>query len=299
MVSRIGIVAAVCVLTIACGSTEGGEFDRIEGDVIARLIKEGGAQSHKRLTIGEIDALPTVLKESRSAFLLVKTGQGNYSRVLAVAALRKMPRSNSAALPVLLLEKFDTFEPGKSSSRVTRGTGMVLFDGFEVDLDSGVVVPAGQGGDLVFRARGEGGPRLEPLAGASLFSLTKPIPSATTSEGPSPGKAVLAGDFTGRYKLFSDGRWSGLLELKVGERKQVVGNFRSEPSGSSYEVQGELSGDPPNNVTFRIKFPRTEQEYVGYLWTEGKWGLAGTFTMLDRTFGFFAIREGAKAGIGD
>jgi hypothetical protein len=89
-----------------------------------------------------------------------------------------------------------------------------------------------------------------------------------------------------------------LLELIVSDDRQITGHFRSEPGGNSYSVRGEVASDPPNKLTFTIKFPRTEQEYEGFLWTEGKWGLAGTFTMLDRRFGFFAVREGAKLDLG-
>jgi hypothetical protein len=127
-----------------------------------------------------------------------------------------------------------------------------------------------------------------------VFTFSKPVASALPAvEGPTPGKAIVARDFAGRYQLQADGRWSGLLELQVAADRQVTGRFRSEALGTSYPVNGQVSAESPQRIEFTIKFPRIEQEYTGYLWTEGKTALAGSFTMADRTFGFFALREGA------
>src|SRR5205807_620722 len=109
---------------------------------------------------------------------------------------------------------------------------------------------------------------------------------ATT--GPSPGRTVIPADFAGRFRLFADGRWTGLLELQVASDRQVTGRFRSEANGTSYPVTGQVSAETPHKLVFTVKFPRSAQAYEAYLWTEGKTALAGTFTMLDRTFGFFA-----------
>jgi hypothetical protein len=52
--------------------------------------------------------------------------------------------------------------------------------------------------------------------------------------------------------------------------------------------------DNPQKVAFTIQFPRAKQNYEGFLWTAGKDVIAGTFTLLERTYGFVAIREGAS-----
>jgi hypothetical protein len=273
-------------------ASAGGEFDRIEGDRLATLARSPGAKSHTSLTIGAIEALPAGLADTRAAFFVVKTDQGNTTRLLAAPALRKPPKSGREPLPVLVLERFDTFEPGRSGSRLARGAGLLLFDGYFVDLDAGVVVPEGQGGDLVFRTSGPGGPRLEVVAGSALFTMGRPVTIEGPKTGPSPGKAILPGDFSGRYRLFADGCWTGRLELRVDDARVISGQFRSEPGGTSYPVRGQVAADVPNKATFTVKLPRTEHEYDARLWTEGKWALAGTFVMLDRTFGFFAVREG-------
>jgi hypothetical protein len=287
-------VCTVC-LTASVSAPRGGEFDRLEGDELARATQADTARRHESLSFQEIDSLPAALGDTRSALLVVKTGQGNYARVLVTPALRKPPEGEGAASPVLVLERFDTFEPGKSGSRLGRGSGLILFDGFQLDLDTGQVVPSGQGGDLEFAAKGDTPPVLRAIGKATMFTFSRPLPPAPAAAGPSPGKAVIPGDFAGRYRLFADGRWSGLLELQVEPDRQVTGRFRSEANGTSYPVTGRVSTESPQKAVFTVKFPRTEQEYDAYLWTEGKNVLAGSFTMLDRAFGFFAVREGTRA----
>ncbi len=297
-------------LVLAVVPALGSEFDRLEGADLARLSKDETAKRQDRLTFAELDSLPAVLPDNRSAFLVVKTGQGNYARVLASAGLRKAPDGESAGMmkaeagktpkgrggpiPVIVFERFDTFEPGKSGSRLAKGAGLIVFEGFEVDLDTGQVVPPGQGGDLTFRKEGEAPPSLRPLGQATIFTLTKPIKTAAVAAGPSTGKSVLPGDFAGRFHLQADGRWSGVLELEVAADRGLTGRFRSEANGTSYPVTGQVLAESPQKAQFTIKFPRIEQEYDAFLWTDGKNVMSGSFTMQERTFGFVAVREGAR-----
>jgi hypothetical protein len=105
---------------------------------------------------------------------------------------------------------------------------------------------------------------------------------------------VRAGDFAGRYHLFANGQWSGTLDLKVDDAGGVSGRFRSDSSGAAYPVSGQAAPDVAHKVSFHIKFPRTQQNYEGFLWTEGKGAIAGRMTMLDRAYGFFAVRDGGR-----
>jgi hypothetical protein len=85
----------------------------------------------------------------------------------------------------------------------------------------------------------------------------------------------------------------------VAADRQVTGRFRSDANGTTYPVSGALVAETPSLCRFKVKFPRTEQDYDAYLWTEGKNVLAGSFTMTGRTFGFFAVREGTTPGRAD
>ncbi|MHC5542919.1 ExbD/TolR family protein, partial [Singulisphaera rosea] len=286
----------VLVLVLGFGVTAfGDDFDRIEGEVLAGLPKSKDASAHATLTMGEVDALPSILRDSRSAFLVVKTDEENLARMLVAPALRKPPGSRGTPIPVFVLERFDTFESGNLKVRLARGKDLLLFDGFHVDLDSGQVVPEGQGGDLQFLAGGKEGPRLIAVGTSSMFTLTK-APTSSNGEGrrPTVGRSVVPDDFNGRYRLYANGQWSGTLDLKVAPGGVVSGRFRSDLNGTSYPVDGQVAADVPQKVVFTVKFPRARQDFEGLIWTEGKGAMAGTLTMLDRVYGFFAVREGAK-----
>jgi hypothetical protein len=173
----------------------------------------------------------------------------------------------------------------------------MLFDGFQFDLDAGQVVPEGLGGDIVFASRAPEDPRLAALGESRLYTLDKPPAAPKSVPGkPSGARGVQPGDFAGRYYLIANGQWSGTLELVVDDAGVVSGHFRSDRNGSSYPVTGKVAGEFAQKIDFAVQFPRARQDYQGFLWTEGKNAIAGTLSMLDRPYGFIAIREGTSLG---
>jgi hypothetical protein len=281
---------------VALTTARADEFDRLEGPTLAGVAARADVAPRDALSVAEIGNLPRVFHGLRGAVLVARTGEGNLARMVVSPALRKPPGGKVAeAVPILVLERFDTFEAGPSPTRLAKGRDMILFDGFQYDLDSGQVVPDGQGGDLRFVA-GDGG-KLLAISGAAVFTLTEsPLSKAPEPGKPSPGKAVLPGDFAGRYHLVANGQWSGLLELRVEDQGVVKGRFRSDQTGGTYDVSGQIQSDKPGHVLFTIEFPRSKHEYDARLWTEGKGAMSGTVALLDSTFGFVAVREGARIG---
>jgi hypothetical protein len=285
----VALLSMACVASAA--SARADQFDTIEGKALADALKGPGAKAVDRLTLAELGALPNLLRDARAALLAVKTNKGNVARLLVTPELRK--GDDGKAIPVFVLERFDTFDAADLSARLAGGRAMMLFPGFQVDLDTGQVVPEGQGGDLVYSAKG--GPALGSIPGATLFVLTRaPAPDPTKPPQPTPGRAVVPTDFAGRYRLFANGQWSGTLDLQVMDRGEVSGQFRSDAHGSSYPVRGQVAADAPNKVTLAVKFPRSQGDFEGYLWTEGKGAMAGTFRLLEKTYGFYAVRDGAR-----
>lgn len=271
------------------------EFDRLEGQALSNAVKGQDAQPHDQLTTTEIGNLTPVLRGLRSAVILAKTDQGNPARLIVSPALRKPADGKGDPLPILVLERFDTFEAGPATTKVARGRDVILFDNFRYDLDTGQVVPDGQGGDLQFVAKGDGGPKLVTTGGAKLFTLSKsPVAASGTSGQPSTGRAILPNDFAGRFRLFANGQWSGALELKVADHGVVTGRFQSDQTGTSYPVTGQVGPESPERIHFAITFPRSRQEFDARLWTEGKGAMAGTVSLLNNEYGFFALREGGR-----
>ncbi len=269
------------------------DFDHLEGLALAGVVKSAEATRHVSLTITELGNLPNVLAGVKSPVVVVKTDEGNPARLMVSPALRKPPGGQGEPIPVLIVERFDTFEAGPATRRLARGRDLMLFDGFRLDLDSGQVVPEGQGGDIQFVSAGDGGPRLIAVKGASVFTLAKsPLGTVGKPRRPSPGRAVLKSDFTGRYRLVANGQSSGRLDLDVDPSGAVSGRFRSDQTGASYKVTGQAGSEAPNTLRMAVELPRARQEFVGYLFVEGKGAIAGSFELLGREFGFFAIREG-------
>lgn len=273
------------------------EFDRLEGEALAKV--PGVSRKVEALSFEELGQIEPVLAGTRAPLVVVKTGRKNLCRLLVTPGLRKEPGSEGEPAPVVVLERFDTFEGPKGVDRIARGKDLLLFDGFRVDLDAGLVVPEGQGGDLQFVAGGKEGPRLVALVPAEMFVVTKtPLLAEGAKKGPSPGRAVVPSDFAGSYQLTTNGQWSGRLDLEVGADGTIQGRFRSDQTGTTYPVAGSVAAPPANRVRFAIRFPRTKQEYEGYLWTEGKGAISGVATLTETPYGFVAVREGAKLGVG-
>jgi hypothetical protein len=271
------------------------QFEQLDGPLLLKTLRGTDATLKKSLSVTDLGAMPSLLKDTRSALVLASTDLGNPVRLLIVPELRKPVGGKGEPIPVVVLERLDSFDSGEPTSRLVSRKDVVLFDGFPYDLDTGQVVPEGQGGDIVFRIKGEGGPRLETLGEAKLYTLVK-APTFDTSKAPqpTPGKTVLPGDFAGRYRLFANGQWSGTLDLKVEGRGVVTGQFRSDLHGTTYPVAGQVATDVSHKLLFAIKYPRARQEFEGYLWAEGKGAMAGVASIAERPVGFFAIREGAR-----
>src|SRR5262245_29576630 len=103
---------ALLGLGILVAPVRGDEFERIEGEALASVPRSKDATPQTELTIGALDALPSVLRETRSALLVVTTEQGNLTRMLVVPAFRRPPGSAQPPVPMLVLERFDTFDAG-------------------------------------------------------------------------------------------------------------------------------------------------------------------------------------------
>ncbi len=299
MIRRVAgwwIVGVGVLVLVGPGSTRGDQFELLDGPTLHRLLQGPNVVGRPNLSVGDIGAMPALLRDSRSALALARTDGGNPCRLLLVPEFRKPPGGVGEPTPVLVVERLDTFDVGDLNTRLASRRDVVLFDGMPLDLDTGQVVPVGQGGDLVFRVNPGGEPHLEPVPPAGLFTLTKPptFDDATTAPRPSPGRVILPTDFNGRYRLFANGQWSGTLDLKVEAKGLVTGRFRSDLHGTAYAVTGQVATDAPGKLRFSVALPRARQEFDAYLYGEGKGAMAGTLTLLDRTFGFFAIREGGR-----
>ncbi len=298
--ARLAVSALILGAALSVATVRADDFDRLEGRALADAPKLPSATAHESLSVADLLALPPVLRDSRAAPVIVKTDQGNFARLIIAPGLRKSAGGKGEPIPVLVIERFDVFDAGRLSTRLARGRDLVLFGGFQVDLDAGLVVPNDQGADLRFVAAGPGEGVLETVGGAKIYTFkSTPLPASNAVAAATAGLPAASADFNGRWQLFVDGRWSGLLELKVSVTGDVGGFFRSDTNGASYDVSGHVAPESSETAAFKVSFPQAEMDFDARLWTQGRGVIAGTSTMRGRGYGFFAFREGFKLQRGD
>jgi hypothetical protein len=278
---------AAGILLAAAPALWADAFDRYTNPVLAKAPGAEGVQEVKQLTPEVIADHDHVLPDSAGALVIVKTNEGRYSKLLVQAARQK---TKEKVVPILLIDRYVTYKEGEERTVQAAGQNIRLFDGFLFSLDVGQVVPADVGGDLRLHVE-KGDLVIEPLGRAKLYLVAKPLPGAQ----PKKTEKVVIGEtfepryFNGTYKLYDDGRRSGILTLQVGKDGDVTGSYFSDKDGRKYEVDGRI-GTPRHSIQFTIRFPRTEQVFQGWLFTGDGKALTGSSRLLDRETGFYAVR---------
>jgi hypothetical protein len=285
--TRIFFALSVCLgLTSSSGAAEA--FDFYVNPVLARVVEAKDTKEIKKLTPALLVQNDGVLPRTRAAFLVVKTNEGRYAKLLAQPARQKIDAERT--LSILLIDQYVTYKEGEERAVQASGKNLSLFPGFRLSLDLGQVVPEALGGDVRFVADGDN-VYAEPLGKAKLYLVTK----ALADVGPKKGAKFAAGDtfeprwFNGTFHLHSDGRRSGKLTLKVEEDGSLSGSYYSDKDGAKYPVRGRL-GTPKHSVQFTIKFPRSEETFQGCMFTGDGQAIAGTSRLQERETGFYARR---------
>ena len=263
-------------------------FDRYTNPVLAKAPTAAGVREVKQLTPALIADHEGVLRGLEGALVVVQTNEGRYSKLLVQAARQKV--AGGAPNPVLLIDCYVTYKEGQERAAEASGQNVRLFHGFRFSLDIGQVVPESLGGDLRFVAA-DGQVYAEPVGEARFYLVTKPLPEAEPKKGdrPAVGGPFDVRFFNGTYKLHDDGRRSGTLTLQVADNGDVTGAYYSDKDGRKYEVEGKV-GTPKNSIRFTIKFPRTLQDFHGWLFTGDAKALTGSSRLQDRETGFYALR---------
>ena len=224
----------------------------------------------------------------------MKTNDTRYAKLLVTSARRKI--SEEKTLPILLIDRFVTYRPGEDQAFHAIGKNVNLFNGFRFSLDLGQVVPEEVGGDLKFTVDGTK-LLLEPVGKAKIFLLTKPMPEAIPKKGAKlvVGEKFEAKYWDGKYKLFDDGRRTGVLTFTIDEQGTVRGSLVSDKDGKTYNLNGKVGKDK-HAIDFTVTLPRTEQTFTGWMFTGDGKAIVGSSKMLAgagqqaREMGFYALR---------
>ncbi len=222
-----------------------------------------------------------------SPCLVFKTDDDNWTKALITWGFRK---TKTGMTPVLIIERFVTYRSDRPNLTTAVGKDVMLFPGFAYNFDIGQVVPGGQGEDIKCGADA----LLEVVEPAKMYALNGsalPEPAAAAQPNPAAREEVFPSDFAGKWRVRIDGRWEGLWDLKVDERR-VFGKFISDGTQSEYEINGRIAG-LAHNLKMDIELANTSQSIDAFLWTKDKSAMAGTVVIAERKVGFYALREKA------
>jgi hypothetical protein len=269
-------------------------FDNYTLPILTGVAEAPGVKQVAELTPDLIVQNSQVLPNIEAAMIVVYTNDFRWSKLLVVAARHKLqakPDAEPEYIPMLRIERFVTFREASERAVLASGQGLSLFPGFRLHLDLGQVVPAKLGGDLEVI---EPKPRqfvVRPLGKARIYLLTRPLAEAAPRKTQllEVGAKFEPHYFNGTFKLFDDGRRSGILRLKVNADSDLTGTFVSDQNGREYEVRGAVS-KPNHKIQFVVQLPQTQQEFEGFMFTGDGKAIAGSSKLLDREAGFYAVR---------
>lgn len=100
-------------------------------------------------------------------------------------------------------------------------------------------------------------------------------------------------NFFGTWKMFHDG-WAGSLILKASGTAKVLDGQYKALDGRIHAVTGTAEG---YKITFQIDFNDSntftsqDQSFSGYLFTQGRSGMAGTTSWSSIPYGWYATKE--------
>ncbi len=283
--SMLSIVAGVLFPAIVCADT----FDNYTNTILAKIPEAKSVQKITKLTpqlmIEHSRALPGIT----AAFIVVKTNEGRFARLLVRPAGQKIGTDES--VPFILVERYVTYRDGEERAILESGQKLHLFGGFRFSLDLGQVVPGIVPADLHAVAEKDS-LCLVPVDKAELYLVTKHLPEANPPKQP---KLVVGAQFetryfNGIYQLHDDGRRAGKLHLKVADNGDVTGSYYSDKDGQKYEVGGKVSNSPRHMINFFITYPRTTQTFTGYLFTGDGRAITGWSRLQSHDTGFYAER---------
>ncbi|MGZ0168018.1 MAG: hypothetical protein ACKVHE_00515 [Planctomycetales bacterium] len=280
------ILMPVVITATICGAASNVHADVFD-DHTAYWLRRATTDTKplESLAMRDSLSLKTIGRGIGSPCIVVHTDADNWTKALVTWGFRK--GTDGERVPVVLIERFVNYRGDRQTLTTAAGKDIMLFPGFGFNFDIGQVVPAGQGEDILCVAEGV----LKSAAKSAMFVLNGPaIPEPDPTERPDPTShtGVIPTDFAGAWKVRIDGRWEGVWELDVEERR-VFGRFISGETKSVYEISGKIAA-LPHNAKLNIELANASQTIDAFLWTKDKSAMAGFMLMANRKLGFYATR---------
>ena len=261
----------VAPLALAPNAARADAFDDASNSLLRSVLADRPAI--KSFDRAQATALKPLAKTVEGSLLVLKSADGNIAKGLVTFGFRKGPEK---PVVVLMIDRFVAYGPATGDTSVAVARNVMLFPGFEFDIDLGQVVPAGFGGDVKFGADGA----LTTTGGATLVAVDGPLaPAADAVEN--------LGPFAGEWRVEGDGRWKGTWQLVVDEEGAVTGTWRSDDTQSTYPVEGRV-GTQPHRARLEITLANAKQTFDAFVWTAAPETMTGSVTLAGQSFGFQA-----------
>jgi len=264
-------------------------FDHYFNNILAKISEVKTVEKVTKLTPALMVRHNRAHPGVTATFIVVKTNASRYAKLLVQPARQKISETDTA--PNVLIERYVTYREGEERTIHASGQNIRLFAEFRFSLDMGQVVPKNVSADLRVGVENDK-PFLEPIGQAEIYVVTKHLPETNP---PKTGKLTVGEKFEMRYfngafKLYDDGRRSGVMTIKVADNGVVTGYYFSNKDRSKYEVDGKISNNPKHMIEFLITYPRVSQNFTGYLFTGDGRAMSGYSRLAGRETGFYAVR---------
>ena len=106
----------VLLALVAAPAAHADPFDLYINPVLAKMVDSPNVQEVKQLTSDQVADNDRVLPGLNTAFLIVKTNEGRYARLLVQVARQKV--ADDKFLPMLLVERYVTYKEGEEQTRL-------------------------------------------------------------------------------------------------------------------------------------------------------------------------------------
>ena len=169
--SRLKLCTAALMFVLP-PSARADSFDNYFNPLLSKIAETKSAEKVTQLTPDAMIDHSRVLPGITGTFVVVKTNEGRWARLLVQPARHKIDAEKS--VPIALIERFVTYREGEERTVLAKGENIRLFHDFRFSLDIGQVVPASLGSDVRFVAEGDK-VRLEPVGKAEMYLVTKHI----------------------------------------------------------------------------------------------------------------------------
>jgi hypothetical protein len=288
MLRRYAVLGlTIFILTPALASADA--FDLYFNKLLAKMPEAKTVEKVTKLTPELMVQHQRALPGITATFIVVKTNDNRFVKLLVQPARQKISETESA--PIILLERYVTFREGEERTVHASGKNVRLFGDFRFNLDIGQVVPKNVSADLRVGVDKDE-PYLEPVGKAEMYLVTKHFPEANP---PKTGKLVVGEKFdmryfNGSYKVYDDGRRTGVMTIKVADNGVVTGHYFSDKDGQKYDLDGRVNKDAKQMIEFLISYPRVSQNFTGYLFTGDGRAMTGFSRLEGRETGFYALR---------